>query len=391
MERFVQKALSTLLILFFAGIIHAQNGVDYQNRMILNATYICKQSSVKSYYSFNSKGLSIYKSPQDKKNNKPEFYVPFSEFGLLDTLLNTLSIDTLLKIYANTKGTSLRNNSTTSNLKYPQKKQSLKGAKIAIDPGHIANTMQHANLEGKSLQLSVRNNPELKEPIELMEGRLTFGTALLLKEMLQKEGAEVMLTRDFAGKSSFNASFEEWLNSDSSGYKGKKLSEEQLKIAFMKKFNNVDLINRVKKINNFNPDLTIVIHYNVDENNSPWTKVGSKNFTMTFIGGALWENDMDNKRNRFHLMRMLLSNDLQESEKAASHTVIALSNKLDIPIAKESDASYLTEKCLKSNSEGVYPRNLALTRLVLGPLVYGEALYQDNKEECIKLSKPDFL
>jgi hypothetical protein len=38
---------------------------------------------------------------------------------------------------------------------------------------------------------------------------------------------------------------------------------------------------------------------------------------------------------------------------------------------------------------GVYARNLMLCRLVNAPLVYGEALYQDNVKEATELMKKD--
>ncbi|HXC06644.1 MAG TPA: hypothetical protein VNZ86_17930, partial [Bacteroidia bacterium] len=41
--------------------------------------------------------------------------------------------------------------------------------------------------------------------------------------------------------------------------------------------------------------------------------------------------------------------------------------------------------CLSTSSEGVYCRNLILTRIIHGTLVYGETLYQDNKEESLNL------
>jgi hypothetical protein len=35
----------------------------------------------------------------------------------------------------------------------------------------------------------------------------------------------------------------------------------------------------------------------------------------------------------------------------------------------------------------VYARNLSMTRLVHGPIVFGETLYQDNMDEALVLSK----
>jgi hypothetical protein len=39
---------------------------------------------------------------------------------------------------------------------------------------------------------------------------------------------------------------------------------------------------------------------------------------------------------------------------------------------------------------GIYCRNLALTRLIHGPLCYGETLLQDNPDEAKRLAQKDF-
>jgi len=41
--------------------------------------------------------------------------------------------------------------------------------------------------------------------------------------------------------------------------------------------------------------------------------------------------------------------------------------------------------------EGIYARNLALTRLVHCPLSYGETLIQNNIDECLNLARTDFV
>ena len=91
-----------------------------------------------------------------------------------------------------------------------------------------------------------------------------------------------------------------------------------------------------------------------------------------------------------HFLRLLLSDQLNQSERLASLTVNQFNKELHIPIAQKHDADYLRDNCLKTPSSGVFCRNLALCRMINSPLVYGEALYQDNIKECNQLCKNDY-
>jgi hypothetical protein len=86
---------------------------------------------------------------------------------------------------------------------------------------------------------------------------------------------------------------------------------------------------------------------------------------------------------------LLLSPDIEKSIKLSSAVAKNISSKLNVPLAGRNDATYLTERCLSTSAKGVYARDLALARLVKGPLVYGEPLYQDNVSECLLLCAKD--
>ena len=88
---------------------------------------------------------------------------------------------------------------------------------------------------------------------------------------------------------------------------------------------------------------------------------------------------------------MLLTKQINKSENLSQHTVKALSKNLNIAIAKANDADYLSEKGIKSSQEGVFCRNLILTRYVNSPLVYGESLYQDNINESAWLNSCNYV
>jgi N-acetylmuramoyl-L-alanine amidase len=283
-----------------------------------------------------------------------------------------------------------------------QQKTPLAGLRIALDPGHTAGVMESGKVEQKFIDIpadSLKQTPEIK----LIEGHLTLCTALFLKKQLEDAGAIVFMTHSQPDGTALGKTFEQWLKADLSHTLDslvacKKITREKKvfyktkaskRTVFFDIFKDIELKKRAEIINAFHPSLTIIIHYNVDEKNTDWKKLSDKNFTMAFIGGAMLPSNLNKSENRFDFLRMALTDDLDNSEKLSDKVVHSFSKNLRIPIATENDASYLKENCLSTPSQGVFCRNLVLTRLLSGPLVYGETLYQDNKQEALSLTRED--
>jgi len=279
----------------------------------------------------------------------------------------------------------------------------LQGFRVAIDPGHFSTTLKDALIEQRYLYFVKDSIARPLDTIKLFESELAFNTAKQLQAMLESKGAKVLLTRDQNNHTSFNCSYDEWMRD----YKNRTLdslkvnnviSEERRKqIATLKPyklfwnfFHDYDINNRAKKINQFNPHVSVIIHYNVDELNNPWLKTSNKNFTMAFIAGAFTADNLSKTESKIHFLRLLLTEQLNQSEALAKETVKNFSALLKIPIATETDAIYLKSNCISTKSEGVFSRNLILCRKVNSPLVYGESLYQDNVSEAEELMKTDF-
>ena len=253
-------------------------------------------------------------------------------------------------------------------------------------------------LEKKSIQFSYNN-----QPIALAEGVLTLHTALILKHLLEEQGAEVMLTRDKPNQTAFGITFKEWLNTafkrsvDSSfsinditeAEKDFLLTKATQREIFRTYFNNIDMRQRAKKINEFAPDLTLVIHYNVDEKNTGWQKPSTRNYNMVFTPGSFLKNELEKPSDRLAFFRLLLSDDIETSLTAGEYMINSFIENLRVPAASPQDADYLTKHCIPLRTQGIYARNLTLTRLIKGSVVYGETLYQDNEKECLLLSKTD--
>lgn len=366
--------------------------------------YLDKSNALSPYYAINANGISIYASAQNKIKNMAEFHLNWDQIEAFNSSLKKWNTSKAMEVYRSGRYSSVsspeKNSSPTMVEQiYVAETKKLKGLKIAIDPGHTAGDMETGGIEQKCLNFKCDSLKGLKEPIAISEGMLTYATAKLLKGKLEAEGAEVFMTRTFDGGSAFGFSFEHFIKKKSidSLYAAGVINLKQKGILLDPKkskrdkfrfvFKDLELQKRAEIINNYHPDLTIIIHYNVDETNTGWSKPANKNFNMTFVGGAFMKSDLSTPEKRFEFLRLLISNDLENSIALSAAMVKSFENVLNVKTARATDATYLIQGCLATGELGVYCRNLQLTRYIHGPLVYGETLYQDNIMECIALNK----
>ena len=324
-----------------------------------------------------------------------EFTLLKNEWQTFAWLVKALPESILEKIYLNKN--LLNNYSLPTDFRI---KKGISDVTIVIDPGHISGNMDMARTEQKYLHFTKQNHAALKkDSVDIAEGKLTYETASILKSMIEERGAKVMLSRK-ENSTSFGYTYEEWMKNykkktlDSllavkkiNALKHKQLMNANPTVLFSSFFKDYELQHRAAVINAAAPDLTVIIHYNVDEKNTDWKKPSDKNFCMTFIPGCLIADNLKTIQGKINLLRLLLCTDLDESEKISGMVVNQLSKQLNIPVANKTDASYLSEHCRSSPTKGVYCRNLALCRLVKTPLVYGECLYQDCENECYALTQ----
>lgn len=393
---------SAILFLFLTARCFSQDtSLSEINRLTQKAArYLLKDKSLSTYYSISASGISIYETPENKITNKPEFYISLNKIADFRIFLKKCTAQQVKEIY--NKGTfdtvfvceDRKGKQTTA--------RALSGFRIAIDPGHIAGNMEMGDIEKKCLTFKCTAPDGKVDSIVIAEGMLTFATAQLLKNKLEAEGAEVFMTRTFNNGSAYGVSFDDWLKTDyletvDSLYKIGKISLSQKQFFTSSKpskrdkfrviFKDVELAKRAEIINNYKPDLTVIIHYNVDETNTGWVKPANKNFNMTFVGGAFMKNDLSTPEKRFEFLRLLISDDIENSIALSSSVIKSFEHMLNVKTASVKDAEYLQEGCLSTGEAGVYCRNLQLTRYIHGPLVYGETLYQDNINECVLLNQ----
>ncbi len=305
-------------------------------------TYLEKEKEIKAFYCLTKETLTI----GDLKNAHIDYILHLRDFS-------------------------------SPSLKSVSPRSSLNGIKIALDPGHFGGA--YAELEERFIRI-----PKEGAPIQFNEGDLTYLTAITLKALLEKEGATVFITRPGIGQGAIKESFEEWEQKHPELRK-----EENPSKLFRAYYNNEDLNLRASLINAFQPDLTVIIHYNAQDAGEADTLTTPSNYNLAFIPGAFCAKELEKRENRYEFLRMIVTNDVEESLILSQSIVQQFVQKLRVPvISNDAKTSFLHFFCL-FQQPGVYSRNLALTRLIHGPLCYGETLLQNNEEEIYRLSAND--
>lgn len=368
------------------------------------------KGNVRAHYSFTNTGVQINTSVAHVSNGwAPEYSVNWNEIELFRTLIRNFSRAEAMRIMQE-KGSKpftpevrsrIENSNVLTDMSYDSSSP-LAGRTIVIDPGHIANDLALGKTEQKFIEITPADSAR---KIELVEGQLTWHTALLLKARLEKAGATVFLTRSGPGMTAFGKTFAQWREQDfkrtlDSLVKVKGKNDPGLKLVLAGKtddrsvfryvFRDAELRKRSEIINAVKPDYTVIIHFNVDETNVDWKKTSDKNFCMAFVPGGFSTGELNDAERRFDFLRLMLTNELDQSIALSAATSAQFSEKLNVPLAKKTDATYLANDCVYTGKPGVYSRNIALTRLVQGTFVYGETLYQDNKEECYRLMQKNW-
>ncbi|MDQ5956771.1 MAG: hypothetical protein QG627_1056 [Chlamydiota bacterium] len=341
--------LATLLFPCFIYSFSFQDFDSYQGRVskqeIENKLkYLIKAKESQNYFLLTDDAFTIYASLEDKQKGQEEYYLILGSSNALPTL-----------------------------------KKSLANCKIAIDPGHFGSEYSH--LEQRFVEINFQ-----KKLLAFNEGDLTFLTALYLKELLEKEGAEVFLTRTKKAEGALSQNFFQFLQTHPDLW----LTKKTLAQLFRGIYNGVDLYARAEKINTFKPDVTVIIHYNAhDSEGEKYTCTTDKNYNMVFIPGSFGNGELKEKKSRYEFLRLLVTSDFILSKQFSKIVLKKFNEHLQISSVAPSDGARYLETASIEVEKGVYARNLALTRLVHGPLCYGESLVQNNLAEALRLSHSD--
>lgn len=388
----MKKRIILFLAIFISTTSFAQ--IDYQKRAEKNLPYLIRDEVLLPQIKIGEEGVQMY-APNNL--NTPELIIKWEDADAFLSLARKSESVSQGDIFS-------AKNKGDQNTKY-KKPTSIKGMKIALDPGHFAHNMEIAVMEGKFMKIN-KHDVGLKKDIAFHEADLAWETAYILAKRLEKRGAKVFITRKKA-KSTFGCNFKQWkkkefkktlsadlnnknINRDKYNWYLKKAKDKDI----FRYMTQKDIINRATIINNFQPDITINIHYNASSDRTDTQgnfPAIANNYCMAFTGGGFMKNELNTAAARVHFLRLLLSHDLEQSIALSAAIIKHHKGKAKVPIIpNKNKVRYLQNNSVYGDAPGVYCRNLALTRTIIGPLCFGESLMQDNINEAVILNLKNY-
>lgn len=275
----------------------------------------------------------------------------------------------------------------------------LEGLRIALDPGHMGGDWD--TITGKWV--------EDTNGKKLSEGVINLQTAMLLEQQLISLGAQTLITHrglrpvTDADYQSFDvhafglqvlreSSLEDWfLKLVSVAPAGPELYEAFTNSADLKQvfeennrptyFNDSDLEARVDVIEAFQPDITLIIHYDAAVHTvSP--PAFSHDATKVYVPGSFAPMELASRDDRVQMAMHLLDEVPWRASVAFAHEVVnTLSTNLKIPFDDASPGN------VKQVEPGVFSRNLHLLRKHrASATAYVECLFYNDRGEFDALS-----
>ena len=361
-------------------------------------------------FSWQNDTLLLFASAEQRQYGQPEFVLYPSEQAIWRQWLSTLPLDSLVARYVSKGANPMPSVPPVLSAKEVPSDSSrpLAGWRIALDPGHMAGDLAFAQgVEGKAIVMEASTQTNGQQ-IGFYESELTLATALLIRDSLEDLGAEVLLTRESPGVAAHGLDFATWKQVAFPDSLRQAVARGDMKPAqvswwtsrasdamiFRTYFNRSDLKARAEMIRAFQPDVTLMIHYNIDLPNWAVTQQGraylpgQENYCMAFVPGAFLFGELSEAEDRVMLLRMLLTDDVERSVELSAAFVRQSERLTGVPpVENDADLAYLTTSSLPAGEPGVFARNLTLTRLISGPVCYGESLCQDARSEVFRLNR----
>ena len=297
-----------------------------------------------NYLAFTSNSLAVYSTPA--KTNSPLFRLHFCEISFPS----------------------------------PRIPKSLRGMRVALDPGHIGG--EWARMEERFF---VRNGGH---PVQ--EAALNLTVARLLKQRLEAAGVLVSLTKndyqpvtdkrpeDFRTQAESEIT---GIPDDATRADAVRKRQEQLF------YRSAEIAARARRINDqLKPDLTICIHFNAVEWNQCHDLVDD-NRLVVFVHGNYLDNELVDDGQKFRLFAKLLERSYAVELSVAEALASSLARATKLPPVEYG----LNGGAVRVGTNAyVFARNLAANRLVNGPVVYLEPYYMNNRTVYERIQLGDY-
>ena len=264
--------------------------------------------------------------------------------------------------------------------RYWNSTRSLRGLRIALDPGHLGG--QWARMEERWMQVG-DNKP-------VIEGDMVLYVARLLKKELEQRGAKVSLIRD-SDRPTTNLRPEKLkgvavrhlreqgraINPASIEYESERLF-----------YRTAEIRARAKKVNShLKPDLVLALHFNAESWGNPVRPtLTNVNHLHLLVSGCYSARELSYDDQRYELMLKLLnrSYDKELSVSRAVAQSMARATGLQ-PYTYGSDTAINV-----GGSPYIWARNLLANRLFECPVVYLEPYVMNNQEVNDRVQLGDY-
>lgn len=262
--------------------------------------------------------------------------------------------------------------------KTDEQNNSLKGLRIALDPGHIGGDF--SEMEGR--HFSIRGGKPIKE------GDLALSVAQVLSKKLIKRGVQVHFLRKQnkpvtkLRPQDFERESEDWVNQKEVLLKRKYSTNERQELLSKRKevlFYRVSEIHaRAALINDvIRPDLVICLHLNA----APWPnpdkfELVERNDFHVLVNGCYMGGELSDDHQRFEMLYRLLNGWHKKEQLIAENISNAFSRITELPAF-----NYKGPNALKIGKvPGVWARNLLANRIYRCPVVFLEPYVANSKD-----------
>ena len=264
--------------------------------------------------------------------------------------------------------------------RYWNPRKSLKGLRIAIDPGHLGGSW--AQTEARWFRIG-GNKP-------VAEGDMTLYVARLLKAELESRGASVSLTRTSSKPSTGLRPSKLRIKAAASLHdEGRRVTPDSLKAEAERLFyRTAEIRARAKKVNDgIRPDLVLALHFNAEEWGNPAApSLTGVNHLHLLVNGCFSPQELSYEDQRHDLMVKLL-NRSYDTEAAASRAVAqSMARATGLP-----PYTYASSTAINTGgSPYIWARNLLANRLYECPVVYLEPYVMNNREVYHRIQLGDY-
>lgn len=399
----VLNLLLAILLIPLAGFAQNSSQSYLQDRAEKNLRYVAQSNQVRNLVKIDNAGIHLMDQNHPTRREIAIYWRDVPTFVAQLENLDFYQLNEMIKH----KGTNgyIEPIETENFAHYNEMPTDIKDLFVALDPGHFAGSWEEAVLERKYVKMKGADIG-LDQDIQFYESELAYMTCLILKKMIVDAGGHVMLSRNY-NTSAVGKSFDRWYTEDFktdlhdalkkgdvSRAKYNELQNAPKFRVFEDFFKFLDFRKRVAAINDFKPNVTLIIHYNAKEGNQRYGDryhfPSDENYSMAFVPGAFMPGELGKPDQKLDFCRLLLSPDMDKSMRLADLILKKEEEQLKVPRIPDGYLSYVPTSCVKTPYEGVYARNLYMTRAIRGPLVFSESLYQDNIEEAKRLAKKDY-